>query len=171
VPADVCSLQIPGVTTIVCFLPVYFLKLNVVAAQIVNQILGPVNMISCKHYLCTLVVACSTLRVHSFQFWSLPAVMFFIRQGERLLRAEPVEVSLEAIKSDPLGAVQRFGGAFARGVFAWSLVAVPATILLYYAFRPIVRRSMRPREPQAQQAQEPTQAAAAPAAAAASKQD
>jgi hypothetical protein len=51
----------------------------------------------------------------------VPAVIPFIRFGERM---------------------QRFSGGFARGVFAWSLFAVPAAVLLFVVFRPVVRTLM-----------------------------
>lgn len=68
--------------------------------------------------------------------------MTFIRYGESLFGATPVELSLEPFKSDPLSAFATFWISLCYGIVAWTIFTPPATFILYQLLKPVIRKAM-----------------------------
>ena len=95
---------VPATTTVMCVIFVFLFKLNIGAVQIANLLMTPVN---------------------------LATFITFIRYGEALFGAAPVELSTEAFKSDPIAALGKFWVSLCYGIVAWAIFVPPATFALY----------------------------------------
>ena len=109
-----------GSTTLLCFLVGIALKLNQPIVQTINQALWPAQ---------------------------IPSIFFCIRLGERLFRTPPVSLNLRAMTQlfwdHPAQFLSQFGATALHAVAAWLLLAPFATIILYFAVRPLVRAAAR----------------------------
>lgn len=120
-----CSL-VPffGFTTLLNLGVGAWLRLNQPIMQILNQLLGPVQVV--------LIVA-------------------YVRAGEKIWGAAPVPISVpvlvKAFKEDPAAFLQRFGWTGVHAATAW-LLSVPLLVGgLYFALRPWLRRFAKSRRP------------------------
>lgn len=109
-----------GVTTILCFLAAWALRLNHPIIQLVNW---------------------------SFAVLQLLLIIPFIRIGEAIFRAPRMTRSLEdlvaMVKTDPAGAIEKLAETLGHAVVAW-LIAAPFLIAgVYFATRPLLRRLAR----------------------------
>lgn len=89
---------VPATTTVMCVIFVFLFKLNIGAVQIANLLMTPVN---------------------------LATFITFIRYGEALFGAPPVELSTDAFKSDPIAALGQFWVSLCYGIVAWAIFCVP----------------------------------------------
>ena len=104
---------VPGVTTVPTLACAYLFGLNAVATQLTNLLATPVN---------------------------LATVIPFIRAGEWLFGVDdPVSFSLDAFSEDLLGALKMYWVSLLRALAAWLVFMIPATIILNYALRPVLR--------------------------------
>lgn len=113
-----CSL-VPffGFTTLLNLGVGAWLRLNQPVMQILNQLLGPVQLV--------LIVA-------------------YVRCGEKIWGAAPVPISVsiltKAFKDDPWAFLRRFGWTGVHAATAWAF-SVPLIVGgLYYGLRPVMRR-------------------------------
>lgn len=106
---------VPATTTVMCVIFVFLFKLNIGAVQIANLLMTPVN---------------------------LATFLTFIRYGESLFGAPPVELSTDAFKSDPIAALGKFWVSLCYGIVAWAIFVPPATFILYISLKPVMRRAM-----------------------------
>lgn len=98
------------------------LRLNQPILQILNQLLGPLQ---------------------------LALILVYVRAGEWIWRANPVPLSIPtlvaAFRADPWGFLERFGWTGVHAATAW-LLSVPFIVAaLYYPLRPALRRLARRR--------------------------
>jgi uncharacterized protein (DUF2062 family) len=111
-----------GTTTVLCALVAAGLRLNQPAIQVANYAAYPLQ---------------------------LALLLPFFHAGAWLFGATPVPFTLgeirAAVAADALGALRRYAGANVRAAAAWAVVAVPAALLLYAAFRLILGRALRSR--------------------------
>jgi uncharacterized protein (DUF2062 family) len=113
-----CSL-VPflGFTTLLNFAVGAWLRLNQPVMQILNQLLGPVQLL---------------------------LIIPYIRAGEKIWGARPVSISVRELagsfKDDPAGFLQRFGWTGLHAATAWAL-SLPLVIGgLYFLVRPVLFR-------------------------------
>ncbi len=97
-----------GSTTVLCAAAALIFELNLPAIQLVNWLIYPLQLV-----------------------FFVP----FIRMGERLFRAAPLQVSLTQIltmiHADLLHAVSRLWLAEVHAIVAWLLTGLPAFLILY----------------------------------------
>lgn len=122
VGAACSTLPFFGFTTVLNLAVGFWLKLNQPAMQILNQLLGPVQ---------------------------LALIIVYVRAGEFLWQASPVSLSVptlvQSFKSDPSLFLARFGWTGVHAGSAW-LLSVPLIVCsLFYALRAGLRRLGRPR--------------------------
>ncbi|KAL6058152.1 hypothetical protein QOT17_015008 [Balamuthia mandrillaris] len=114
---------IPGITTLVCAVFIYFWKLNVAACQLANFLMTPIDLMM---------------------------VIPFIRLGEMLfLVPEPLPLSAEELttrlRQDPfLHTLSTLGSSLLRAIVAWAVVAAIMTWVLSKVLTPILRRFVPP---------------------------
>jgi len=106
---------VPALTTLACIILSWVFSLNFPAVQLTNLIVTPLQ-------LATLIP--------------------FIRAGEFMFGIDPVALSLNQISEDPVAAITTFWMSIVRGVCAWLVFLPPATFLLYFLLKPIIRRVM-----------------------------
>lgn len=113
-----CSL-VPflGFTTVVNFAVGAWLRLNQPVMQILNQMLGPVQVL---------------------------LIIPYIRAGEKIWGAAPISISVlelaRSFKDDPAGFLQRFGWTGIHAATAWAL-SLPLVIGgVYFLVRPVLFR-------------------------------
>jgi len=108
---------LPGITTLVCFVFIYFFKLNIAATQIVNFLVTPIG------------VAC---------------VIPFITLGNWILGIqEDVSAIATLFQTEGvLTALRVAGSSILRGIFAWILVVPFLTVILYFVLLPLVKRAL-----------------------------
>jgi len=98
------------------------LRLNQPVMQILNQVLGPLQLV--------LIIA-------------------YVRGGEKIWGAPPVPISVQVLtqsfRDDPGAFLQRFGWTGVHAATAWALSAPAIVAGLYYALRPGLRRLARHR--------------------------
>jgi uncharacterized protein (DUF2062 family) len=109
-----------GVTTILCFLAAWSLRLNQPIIQLINWSSAALQLL---------------------------LIIPFIRLGEAIFQTPPMTQSLEDLvtmaKSDAAGTMQKLGVTVGHAVVAW-LIAVPFLIAaVYFASRPLLRRLAR----------------------------
>jgi uncharacterized protein (DUF2062 family) len=106
-----------GSTVILCTFATFIFRLNIVAIQLVNYLVYPLQLI---------------------------LFIPFIRLGEFVLGHEPFPISMTEIfnmlTTDILGAIQKFWVANLHGIFAWALVCPVATAFIYVILLPVLRR-------------------------------
>jgi uncharacterized protein (DUF2062 family) len=112
------SLPVLGTTTALCALAAVALKLNQPAIQVANYAAYPLQ---------------------------LALYVPFFRAGAWLFGEPPVSFTIGEVRArleaDLAGTIQAYGGANARAVAAWALVAVPAALALHVALRPVLARA------------------------------
>ncbi|MCX6954521.1 MAG: DUF2062 domain-containing protein [Verrucomicrobia bacterium] len=96
------------------------LRLNQPILQVLNQLLGPLQLV---------------------------LILAYVRAGEWIWRAEPVPLSIPtlvaAFRADPWAFLERFGLTGVHAATAW-FVSVPLIVaVLYYPLRPVLRRLAR----------------------------
>ncbi len=108
-----------GVSTAICAILAIWLKLNIVAIQIVNYIAYPLQLI-----------------------FYIP----FIKAGEKLLGYTSSQFTITEIvrlfKTDFISAVKVLWVANLQGLFIWMIITIPVTLIIYYIFLIIFRRFM-----------------------------
>ncbi len=106
-----------GATTLLCAIAAIVLRLNLPAMQIVNYLAYPLQI---------------ALLIPFFHF------------GAILFGMEPLPLSAQDLmtlfKNDFWGAIHQLWGTTLRAVVAWGLICIPAAAVLYYIFRPAVRK-------------------------------
>lgn len=112
-----------GATTLICLLAGWALRLNQPTLQAVNYAAYPLQ---------------------------LALLIPFVRLGERIFSAPRLPLSLpvvlQAVKSDPWGALRFFWTSVWHGMVAWALVALPLACLAAFLLAPLFRRwAVRPR--------------------------
>jgi len=110
------ALPVIGVTTLICALVAFAFRLNLVAIQITNYLAYPVQIAS---------------------------VIPLVRLGERLAGAEPIALSLSALRQsfadDLWGTVRRLWRTELHAVSGWAVVAPFFVGAAYLAFLPLMR--------------------------------
>jgi hypothetical protein len=106
-----------GSTVILCTIATFVFRLNIVAIQIVNYLVYPLQLI---------------------------LFIPFIRIGETVLQKEHFPLSMEKIfymiKTDILGAISELWWTNVYGMFAWLIISIPCFILLYFILTPILKQ-------------------------------
>jgi uncharacterized protein (DUF2062 family) len=109
-----------GTTTALCVLAGLWLKLNQPIMQLVNWAAAPLQ---------------------------LPGIYLFVRIGERLTRATPVNFSITGLvqqfRDAPLQFMQQFGMTGLRAMLAWLLIAPAVALAVYLVVLPPLRRLAR----------------------------
>jgi len=111
---------IPGTTSIICAAFIYFFKLNLVATQVANLCMTPLD---------------------------LALMIPFIKAGDFLLGSESFKGSTSDIKNkmseDFFGFLGDFWIALLHGIFVWIIFAIAATYILYRIFVPLIANFQR----------------------------
>ena len=107
---------IPATTTIACIALTWLLKLNFAAVQITNLLMTPAN---------------------------IATFLWFIKIGETIFNAQPNNISLQAIQSDPLASIAKFGWSLTYGVIAWLFISPFGIFIFYNALKPIINKAMQ----------------------------
>ena len=117
-------IPVVGVTTILCLLAAWALRLNQPIIQLINWLSAPLQIL---------------------------LIFPFIRLGEAIFRAPRMLRSLEELvamaKSDPLGTMAMLGETLGHAVVAWLIVGPFVVAAVYFASRPLLRRLARRAEP------------------------
>jgi len=110
---------LPGITTLVCFVFIYFFQLNIAATQIINFLMTPIG------------VAC---------------VIPFVKLGNFIFGLEEDVSTITSLFAQEgiLTALRVAGSSILRGIFAWLLLLPFLTVLMYYALLPVVKRAIPP---------------------------
>jgi uncharacterized protein (DUF2062 family) len=115
--AIVAVVPVLGVSTVVCAVLAFRLRLNMPAIQLVNYLLTPVQLL---------------------------LIIPFLRLGERLAGAPRFEVTLESslalLSRGVVSAVRLLWSAIAHATLGWLALAPVGAALLYFTFRPVFRR-------------------------------
>jgi len=108
---------LPGITTLVCFVFIYFFSLNVAATQVVNFAITPIG-VSC--------------------------VIPFIKLGNYILGVDEDVSNIITLFTDEgiLAALGVAGSSILRGIFAWIMVTPILTFVAYYILLPFVKRAL-----------------------------
>ncbi len=108
-----------GVSTAICAILALWLRLNIIAIQIVNYIAYPLQLI-----------------------FYIP----FIKAGEKILGYTNTQFTITEIvklfKGGFFSAVKILWVANLQGLFIWMIITIPVTIILYYIFLFVLRRFM-----------------------------
>jgi uncharacterized protein (DUF2062 family) len=108
---------IPATTTLACLLLVWIFRLNFAAVQLINLLMTPLNLAS---------------------------FIWFIRCGEWIFSASPVELSLNSLQNNPiLDSIRTFWVSLCYGIIAWLIFLPVATPILYLILKPAVRIAMK----------------------------
>jgi Uncharacterized protein conserved in bacteria (DUF2062) len=109
-----------GFTTVLNLGVGVWLRLNQPAMQILNQLLGPVQLV---------------------------LIVVYVRAGEKNWGAAPVPISVsvlvKAFKEDPWAFLQRFGWTGLHAATAWALSVPLIVAAVFYGLRPVMRRFAR----------------------------
>jgi len=109
-----------GITTLLCLVAAFGLRLNVVVMELFNYLAYPLH---------------------------IALLVPFLRLGERILRLDPIPIHLAAVKhqlaTDTWGAILVFARAEVRAIVGWLPVAPLAIAALYFALAPLLRRIPR----------------------------
>lgn len=110
------SMPFIGVTTTLCFVIAYLLRLNPVAIQLVNYLMYPVQLV---------------------------LLIPFIRAGEKLFHAHPLALSLSQLehllRTNMLAGVRLLWTTLWHAVTVWAALAPVAVLVLYLALVPVLR--------------------------------
>ena len=106
---------VPGLTTLPVLLAIFLFSLNAPGTMVVNYAMTPLN---------------------------IATVIPFIKAGERLMGAAPVEVgSLVAdFQADFRSAISKFGVSVLYGILAWAIFLPFATAALHMVLRVVLRK-------------------------------
>jgi len=111
---------VPGITSLACFVFIYFFSLNLAATQIVNFLMTPID------------VAC---------------VIPFIKIGNWIFGVdEDVSTIFAMFDESIVKALGVAGTSILRGIVAWLIVMPFITIAAYYLLVPLTRRAMPPKD-------------------------
>jgi uncharacterized protein (DUF2062 family) len=120
----IAVIPVIGVTTILCLLAAWALRLNHPVIQAINWTSYPLQLL---------------------------LLIPFIRMGEKLFGAPPLKLSLEELVAmgtvDPLGTISRLGTTAAHAVGAWLFVVPLIVAGTYFASRPLLRAVARRARP------------------------
>jgi uncharacterized protein (DUF2062 family) len=109
-----------GATTLLCVGAAFAFRLNQPAMQLVNYLAYPLQ---------------------------LALLIPFIRLGERLFGVRPMPLSLpamvHALKADTVGTITLFWSRIWHACVVWSLLALPAMVLLVFTLRPAFEAAAR----------------------------
>jgi len=107
-----------GATMALCVIVGYLLRLNAIAIQAVNYAVYPLQ---------------------------IAMLVPFVRMGEWITGSDPFPVSPSAVlamlQEGIVKTLVHFSSAIIHAVLAWSLLCLPAGLLIYLAFLPILRKS------------------------------
>lgn len=107
-----------GSTSILCGIMGVSLRLNMVAIQVVNYAVYPLQLL---------------------------LLVPFVRLGEYVLGSDPFPISptaiLEMLKLGILETIRYFWDATMHGILGWSIIFVPSAIVAYFIFLPILRKT------------------------------
>lgn len=110
------TIPVIGVTTILCLLAAWALRLNQPIIQLINWLSAPLQIL---------------------------LIFPFIRLGEAIFRAPRMTRSLEELvamaKSDPVGTMSMLGETLGHAVAAWLIVGPLCIAVVYFASRPLLR--------------------------------
>eukprot|EP01118_Nematostelium_gracile_P010027 TRINITY_DN3411_c0_g1_i2.p1 TRINITY_DN3411_c0_g1~~TRINITY_DN3411_c0_g1_i2.p1 ORF type:complete len:157 (+),score=24.33 TRINITY_DN3411_c0_g1_i2:111-581(+) len=108
---------VPGTTSIICAFYVWAFKLNIVATQISNLLMTPIEL-----------------------FMMIP----FIQFGDFIIGSQSFKGSASEIKDkfseDFWGFISDFWLALIHGILAWAIFSLVATWVLYKALTPIIKK-------------------------------
>jgi len=106
-----------GSTTILCALAALIFRLNLPAIQLVNYLIYPLQFV---------------------------LLLPFIRLGEKLFRATPLQLSLAQMlamaRANLPHAISTLWRAAVHGISAWLLVGPPAILILYFVLSRVLRQ-------------------------------
>ncbi len=106
-----------GITTVLCAFVAYFLRLNMVAIQLSNWLVYPLQ----------------------FLFY-IP----FLKTGEWIFEKPEIPISatnlLQLIRDDWLLSLEKFGLAHLAGAGAWLIISIPLGIGLYFVLVPVFEK-------------------------------
>jgi len=106
---------VPGLTTVPVLLVIFLFSLNAPGTMIVNYAMTPLN---------------------------IATVIPFVKAGERLMGAAPVEVGnmVAEFNEDFRAAIAKFGTSVLYGMLAWAIFLPFATLLLHLVLRVLLRK-------------------------------
>ncbi len=114
------SMPFIGLTTTLCFLVAYLLRLNPVAIQLVNYLMYPVQ---------------------------IALFLPFIRAGEKLFHGPHLAISLaqleRLIQSNTLQTIRVLWTVLWHAITVWAAIAPVAIAILYLCLTPVLRRLQR----------------------------
>ena len=119
VGAVVGTFPVLGTTTVFCAVIAMALRLNMVAIQLVNWFIYPLQIL--------LLIP----------FYRLGAILFAAPRP-----AISTSGLVDAFRNDPVAALRDCGGATLHAASAWSLAALPCALVLYSILRPLMDRLM-----------------------------
>lgn len=109
-----------GTSTALCAVTAALFRLNQPAVQLANYLVYPLQLL---------------------------LLLPFIRLGERLFQAPPLQLSLAilqaSLRSDPWGTLSHFGATFWHAAVAWLLVVPVPAVLLAWAMVPVWRAVLK----------------------------
>jgi uncharacterized protein (DUF2062 family) len=109
-----------GATTLLCFIAGICFKLNQPVIQIVNYLIAALQ---------------------------LALILVFVRIGEFIVRAQPVNFSisemLQKFRQSPVKFFQEFGMVGIHGIIGWLLIAPFLAAALYFIFLPLLKKLAR----------------------------
>ena len=109
-----------GTTTMLCVALAAVFRLNYAAIQLTNWLVYPLQLL---------------------------LLLPFVRTGEWMFRAEPFPLSVSELvavaKEGPLQVFSLFGESIGHALAAWFVIALPATVLIYFALLPVLRRALK----------------------------
>lgn len=106
-----------GITTVTCAVFAYFLQLNMVAIQLANWLVYPLQLL-----------------------FYIP----FLKTGELIFENPQIPVSVtklvQMIKDDWLLSLQKFGLTHLAGLGAWVIISIPLGFVIYYILIPAFKK-------------------------------
>jgi uncharacterized protein (DUF2062 family) len=124
------------------------------AALCAGAIVGVFPILGASTFLCLAIAAAARLNHPTVQLANylvyplqIPLIFAFVRLGETLLGRPHVPFSIaqliRAFRADPLQFLRQFGASGLHGIFAWSITAIPAALVLYPLLRFALQRMWR----------------------------
>lgn len=108
-----------GSTTVICVLLAVALRLNLVAIQVLNWVVYPLQ---------------------------IALILPFIQLGQYLIGGDQIALSTDELQvafgQSWLEAVAEFWHLMLSGIMAWSMTAVPLGVILYFVFVLVLRRAV-----------------------------
>lgn len=107
-----------GSTSILCGIMGVSLRLNMIAIQVVNYSVYPLQLL---------------------------LLVPFVRLGEYMLGSDPFPISptaiLEMLRLGLMETIRYFWYATMHGILGWSIISIPVAIIIYFMFLPILRKT------------------------------